>query len=185
MKKIDENELVIKEEIKFLKEALKANDASAQYALGMRYLIGYGVKKNIKKSVKLLLEAAANGHEVAQIAMGAYYSDGLYVTPDIEESNKWYKLAAEQGSAYAQWCVGVNYYDAQRYAEAAEWFSKATEQNYPAAIYYLACCYKNGLGVTKNLTIAYNLFCKAASLGDYLSQRYLEKYYRWCLTKKQ
>ena len=48
-----DNELKLKEQIKFLKDVSMSHDALAQFALGMCYLIGYGVKKEHQEISKV------------------------------------------------------------------------------------------------------------------------------------
>lgn len=52
--------------IKLLKKAVKQDYDEAQTLLGVCYLQGTGLKKDVKKGIKLLLKAAEQGNDKAQ-----------------------------------------------------------------------------------------------------------------------
>ena len=52
------------------REKAEMGDAFAQYDLGMSYLEGDGVEKNVEEGVRWLKKSAENCLEAAQVAMG-------------------------------------------------------------------------------------------------------------------
>ncbi len=73
------------------------------------------------------------------------------------------------GEADAQNELGEMYFAGdvieRDYSHAVYWFREAFEQNYPAAIYNLGVCYRDGLGAEKNEAVAQSLFRQAENLG--------------------
>src|SRR5271157_4195426 len=55
---------------------------------------------------------------------------------------------------------------AQDYAQAADWYRKAAEQNHGLAQFNLGTMYANGQGVVKDAAQAVVWFGRAANLGD-------------------
>ena len=54
----------------------KQGNAVAQYALGVMYLNGEGIRKNHKEAVKWFSKAAEQGHAKAQYGLGLMYYKG-------------------------------------------------------------------------------------------------------------
>lgn len=75
--------------------------------------------------------------------------------------------AANEGNSEAQWIAGYHYCKGERvaqdYKKGVEFFRKA--QGHPRAQFGLGLCYQNGLGVTKDLQIAAELFTNSAAQG--------------------
>lgn len=85
--------------------------------------------------------------------------------------------SAESGNAEAQYWLGEIYFGECYFEEviprnpekAIEYFKRASQQNEPAAIYALGCCYMKGNGIKKNLDIARELFERNECLEFYAS----------------
>lgn len=81
--------------------------------------------------------------------------------------------AAEEGSAEDQVLLGTYYKKGefgltQDFDEAVRWFKKAAEQGDAYALFDLAMCYADGLGVKKNWEQAKHYFTEAAlAVGSY------------------
>ena len=89
-----------------LAHALDGN-ATAQYKLGVMYLEGDGVARDLAKAVKWWRKAAEQGDVMAQYLLGVMYNLGLGVTEDEEEAARWFREAAEQGHAEAQFNLEI------------------------------------------------------------------------------
>ena len=76
--------------------AAEQGDARAQFALGVRHLVGEGVPQDDAEAVHWIRLAAEQGHAVAQALLGNMYADGLGVLQGHAEAVRWYRLAAEQ-----------------------------------------------------------------------------------------
>jgi TPR repeat protein len=149
-------------------------EAISQFTLGVRYLNGNGVAKDLVEAVKLFRKAADQGYAHAQSVLGACYMAGQGVTRDYAEAIKWFRKAADQGDADAQCRLGFICYEFQQdYALAVKWFHEATEQNFADAQYWLGFCYDNGRGVTKDHVEAAKWFRKAAEQNHAKAQYWL------------
>ena len=113
------------DEVRIIRPLAAEGYASAQFFLGLSYLLGKGVPKNDAEAVKWFRLAAAQGFATAQITLGDIYYKGQGVVRDYAEAGKWYRLAAAQGDAQAQSNLGVMYNKGegvlQDYAEAMKW----------------------------------------------------------------
>ena len=108
--------------------------AEAQYALGVMYFQGEGVKQDYAKAVKWYTKAAEQGMAKAQVRMGEAYLDGIGVKQDNAKAVKFFSKAAEQGDVGAQTILGA-FYEGKYFinvverdlSKAKEWFSKACD----------------------------------------------------------
>ncbi len=69
----------------------------AQYALGMRYATGDGVKQDDKQAASWFIKAAENGNVKAQAALGTRYWGGRGVPPSLTQAYFWTVLARAAG----------------------------------------------------------------------------------------
>ena len=74
--------------------------AEAQYALGVMYFQGEGVKQDYAKAVKWYTKAAEQGNVGAQTILGAFY-EGKYfinvVERDLSKAKEWFRKACDNG----------------------------------------------------------------------------------------
>ncbi len=85
---------------------------------------------------------------------------------------------AEAGSKVAMTKVGQILYDANQNAELAfSYFSKASAYDYPDALYYSACCYFKGFGVSKSDYKGLCCIARAAKFNHVRANRFLAEYY--------
>lgn len=149
-------------------------EAEAQYALGVSYEYGQGVKQNYKEAVKYYRKAAEQGHAAAQYNLGVCYRDGKGTKKDYKEAIALFRKAEEQGVVQAQTCVGACYEHGlgvkKDYNEAVKWYRKAAEQGEVFAQVNLAGCYYNGFGVPQSYSEAITWFRKAAEQGFSIAQ---------------
>ena len=79
--------------------------ADADYEMGLRYLNGDGVAKDMVKATYLFRNAAEQGNVEAQFQLGAIYGS----MQDWKEAAKWYQAAAGQGHSKAKFGLGFCY----------------------------------------------------------------------------
>ena len=112
--------------------------AWAQYALGVCYDRGQGVKQDAKKAAALFAEAAGQGHVKAAYNLGLCYLKGEGVKQDAKKAAALYEKAAAQGHVLAAYNLGVCYFKGQGveqdFRKAAHWVSKAAAQGDSKAI---------------------------------------------------
>lgn len=104
------------------KYALKG-DASAQYALGMRYGTGDGVKQNYNEAMSWFRQSAEQGDVRAQAKLALWYWAGRGAAKDCSKSYYWGLLAQAGGEQSVQQMVmecSSYLSDAQRAAEHRE-----------------------------------------------------------------
>lgn len=95
---------------KFWQPLAEAGDCDAEYAMGLLYYSGAGVRRSYDKALTLWSRAAGQGQAQAQVALGAVYSRlyipyisinckrGCGVDENLVEAYKWFGLAIEDGS---------------------------------------------------------------------------------------
>ena len=90
--------------------AARQGDPWSQFALGVLYLKGEGVQKDVAASTRWLQKAAAQGHAFAQFNLGNAYLNGRGLEPDTGKAAYWWQQAAEQGNRMAQSNLGTLLY---------------------------------------------------------------------------
>lgn len=156
--------------------------ADSQYALGIVYFGGYGVRENKMEAVKWLEKAAEQGHSGAQYNLGIAYQSGGGVQWNRFEAMIWFGKAAVQGDANALkylkeaavlldnealFVLGGMYWDGEGVSknrrEAVNLFRKAAEQGFACAQFNLAIACLTGEGETINMVEAVKWFHKSAT----------------------
>ena len=95
--------------------AAMAGDDLAMFSLGLCYISGFGVQKDLYKAADWYRRAAKEGNASAMYALGRMYDveaenemEATEKLPaDLYEAAKWYKMAADRGHADAQLALGV------------------------------------------------------------------------------
>ncbi len=82
------------------------DSTDAQYNLGVLYIEGLGVERNLEQARFWFLRAAEKLHVEALYNLGHLSLDGLGVEKDIHKALDWWKQAAEGGYAPAQFNYG-------------------------------------------------------------------------------
>lgn len=116
--------------------------AKAQMVVGVMYLEGQGVNKNVEEGKKWMEMSAQQGLPAAQMLMGR-----LYVTEpkfkNMTKAESWLDKAAKNGDWYGYLMMGEFYltgeYVEQDPNKAIEWFNKAN--HLPFAQYKLGLIY--------------------------------------------
>ena len=85
--------------------------SKAQTVLGMFYLNGLGVEKDLETAVYWLEKAAAQGLREAESYLGRLYLDGKFVKKDLDKAEHWLLKAAQHGEREAQLRLGLMYMD--------------------------------------------------------------------------
>jgi len=79
------------------KQLAERGDAAEQYAVGVRYALGDGVKQDYTEASRWFSMAAAQGNVEAQSTLGAYYMAGTGVAKDPSKAYFWALLAQAGG----------------------------------------------------------------------------------------
>mgnify|MGYP002738644727 CR=1 FL=1 len=85
--------------LKILTELAEQGDAAAQFNLGVMYLNGEGVPRDVSQALTWYHKAAEQGNAVAQFFLGDMYRYGEGVPKDYVQAAKWLYLAKANGAA--------------------------------------------------------------------------------------
>ena len=154
----------------FFREAAEAGNPPAQNALGVSYLAGIGVQKNVEQGLVWLNKSAAHNYADAQFKLASLYIRGDVVPADTAKALDFARKAAEQGHTEAQYNLGTIYAMGKGVPKdpkaAAEWFRKAAEAGHPTAQSNLGVLYASGDALEKDMALAVQWWRKAAEQGQ-------------------
>jgi TPR repeat protein len=165
--------------IDWYRKAAARRNVVAQSLLGMSYMKGQGVEKDLAIAFDWFRKAAEQDDAIAQYYLGMMYLDGNGVKRDEEAAADWLHKSAEQGNALAQYQLGEMYLKGkgveQKDYMAAHWLRKAGQQGVATAQLQLGNLYRLGKGVTKNKEEALYWYHKAAEQGLGEAREMIEK----------
>ncbi|WP_040690881.1 tetratricopeptide repeat protein [Providencia burhodogranariea] len=109
----------------------------AQNSLGMLYLHGQGVKKDVPSAIKWLTLASEQGEISAQFNLALIYARGDGVPADQAKACRWFIKAAQHGNPDAQYASGACYQYGmgvtQDDQKALYWYKLAASQRHDRA----------------------------------------------------
>lgn len=99
-------------EVEFNRERAENGDRTAQYNLGLLYLNGEGVPKNIEAGSRMILKSAYQDYTPAYYMAGKLFYDGLGVQRDHVVAYAYFNLAAADstGLTEAEWAREMRAY---------------------------------------------------------------------------
>jgi len=154
------------EGFKWIKKAADAKFVRAYSVIGRMYQDGEGVEKDVNKAI-VYFEKGSKANDVAAIVtLGYDYVMGIGLKENKAMAMKYFKRGANLGDAVCQYNMATYYYNKQKFKEAAKWYKKSADQDYPDALNLLGSMYENGQGVEKDRQKAYDLYKKAADKGN-------------------
>ncbi len=80
-----------------VKAAAEQGEAEAQYYLGERYVMGYGVRQDYDEALKWYEKAAKQGFALAQFELGLIYNEGKGVQQNKWTAKEWFGKACDNG----------------------------------------------------------------------------------------
>jgi TPR repeat protein len=114
-----------------------AENADAQFNLGLLYLDSKGVPKDAVQAANWFMKAAEQGISKAQFNLGVMYSNGDGVPKDHVQAAGWHRKAAERGQVNAQFVLGWMYADGdgvpKHNVQAYMWRNLAAAQGFKGA----------------------------------------------------
>jgi uncharacterized protein len=117
---------------KEVRKSAEAEDASAQYRLGLLYEGGVGVPQNYRQAKEWFEKAAKQGHVGAQADLGALYLQGAETPQSAQMAVFWFSQAAEQGDVLACAKLGWMYAEGrgvrQDFIQAHMWYNLSAAQ---------------------------------------------------------
>ena len=88
---------------------LSQSDATVQNNIGIMYMDGKGVARNMPLAVQWLSRSAANGSSLGQNNLGGLYRDGKGVARDFNKALTYFSASAAQGNAAGQLTLPVRH----------------------------------------------------------------------------
>ena len=159
----------------------KAGDDLAQTRLGIMYLNGYGVERNLKEAFTWFELAANKNYAEAQFFYAACMINGYGTYKNPEQAIPWFKKSAAQGNVRAQAVLSSLYMAGQgtaiNYKKAFWWGTKATEAGNADAMLNIGQLYEKGQGVTQNTEKALYWYEQAGEKGSAEAQSFLGSLY--------
>ena len=142
----------------------------AMNALGLAYLKGEGVKKDVKEGLHWLEEAGNHGIVDAYHEIGAVYKNGRYgIKQDFAKAYDAFIEGARLGSRKCTYDAGYMRYKGlgceQSYTKAMELFEVAAKMGHSGSMYMLGLCHRNGYGTEQDEEKGMELIKKAAGRG--------------------
>ena len=149
-----------------LQNASDRNNPSALCHLGLLYLEGTGVKKDLSLAIDLLEKAVSYENAKAMNILAICYQFGNGVKANEKKAMDLYKQAAELGYSSAMENLGNLCADRQDYKTAIKWYKKAIDSGVANAYAKMGHLYCDGLGFDLNFTEAVVNYNKGADAGD-------------------
>ena len=164
-----------------LLEKAEKGDAVAQLNLGVLYIIGKEVPRNLTEGARWMREAAEKGNVIAEVNMGALANGGVGIPQDYHEAARWWQMAADQGNARAETHLGYLYEHGlgvvENFSEALRLYQKAVDQNSGVAETNMATMVEKGEGTPIDMDRAIRLLKSASNKGVPGAQMLLSSHY--------
>ncbi len=125
--------------IAYLQKSAEMGYPKGEWAIGIDYLKGVGVRHDLQQAVHWLSLSADAGFRAGQYQMGDMYERGEGVPQDGARAIQMYQLAAAQHSADAEFALGLDYE-----------FGKNVGHNRQLAIQYLRESSRDGTNTIGN-----------------------------------
>ena len=151
--------------------------AKATWALGTYYK-----QSDPKKALSYFQKAADLNFPQAQYDLALYYEKGEYLAQDPQLAEKLIKKAAAGRDSRALYRLGCYFKDGthgedRNEKQAFQFFLMAAQKQHADSSYEVACCYKDGKGVEKDLQKAKDYLRLPAERGNVKAQYLLGNLY--------
>ncbi|WP_194273380.1 SEL1-like repeat protein [Alcaligenes faecalis] len=151
------------------RSARKLNHVMPILNLGLCFLHGNGVGKNVVKARRLFRIAANAGDADAALNLGLMYLNGEGIPVDSREARYWLKMSAKYGNGDALNVLGAIEFNGQCGApnHHLAWilFSEAAQMGSAVGLTNQARCLATGQGVEQDIDLAYKLLKQAEAQG--------------------
>lgn len=137
--------------------------------LGLCYLNGWGVEKDIEKAIANYTIAADKGLSESELTLGLIYQSDNTLPNSQEECIRWYERAVSHNQYWAAFNLGNIYlngdFGMQSDSLALYWFREAANHGLPQAQFVIGNCYFEGAGVPRDYNLSALWYRKAAEQG--------------------
>ena len=159
-----------KEGLEMLKEAARTGNSRAMKEMGILYVTGNGVEKNVAEGKGLLLQASEKGEAGASESLALMYESGEGVEKSEIKAVDYFQKAAEKGSVKSMLRLAMKYVNGTGVKadgnKGREWLEKAADLNATDAMLALGLMYEGGNGEENNAETSVKWFTRAAEAGD-------------------
>ena len=159
--------------LKWARKGAGLNDPSCLSFLGMQMIMSNSSKKKIAEAMDYLTSAGSLGEPEAMYLLGKIYAGDAKVKSvkkDVASAERWFRKAEEAGETDAVISRAAIYMEGKAARvdteKAISILDEAIGKGNGNAALYLAICYANGTGVTKNLLKAQEYLNKAIFCGE-------------------
>lgn len=156
--------------IEQLRREAEAGDVKAQYALGVAYVRGEVISRDLAQAKVWLERAAAQDDGEPSYQLGIYHAMGIWGKVDAEQAFYWIERAAKYDNPAALVALSNFYLDgfgtSQNGELAIKLLTSAANKEYAQAQYRLGIIYHSGKIVPKDTVRAREWFIKAHEAGD-------------------
>ncbi len=159
----------------------ETGEAEAQWQLGECYRLGNGVAQNWETAVYWYEKSAAQQYVPAVHSLSMCLGDGLGVKRDVPRAMELARFGAEKGYVKSKIALAAYYAESDMESDkqkAYEIFSELAEQGESLAMRNLGVCYRDGIGVQKDMAQASLWLTKAAEAGEATAQVWLALEYK-------
>ena len=140
------------------------------YFLGLMYAKGHGIPKDVKKAFTFFEKAAKEENVEAIYNLGIHYFEGLGVSQDANRGMELILEASKKGSGDAYAFLGKLYCEIKDYGEALDYFTEGVKLDNAECQCCLGSMFGEGMGVPKNLEVAFRLIKIAAEKNNTSAQ---------------
>ena len=166
----------------YYERAAQLEYPDAMNNLADMYLNGEGTEIDEEAAFLWFFKAANCDVVEAMYTLGIMYEQGIGTAIDEDKAFTSYEMAAKGGDSEGLYRVGMIYFNgelkrSQSYEQAMEWFHRAADVFQVDALYNIAYCYEQALGVEKNQEQAIRYYKQAALLKDVASMLKLAELY--------
>lgn len=159
----------------------ETGEAEAQWQLGECYRLGNGVAQNWETAVYWYEKSAAQQYVPAVHSLSVCLGCGLGINRDVNRAMELARFGAEKGFVKSKIALATYYSQSDMECDrqkAYEIFSELAERGDVLSIYNLGVCYKDGIGVQKDMAQAIHWMTKAAEAGNTSAQAWLALEYK-------
>lgn len=154
-----------KKSFNLFKTAARYGEPLAQYYLGVHYQYGLGTEPDNGKAVEYYYKSLDQGCMEAVSRLAACIKDGVGISKNVNQALSMMKFAAASGDTAAMITIADTYIENKNYNVGLEIYQGLAGCGYLPALYRIALCYFDGLGVSKDLDKSFELTQKASECG--------------------
>lgn len=161
--------------LSYLQRAADQGNAAAQAGLGYLFAKGIAVAKNDEMAREWFRKSAEQGYAKGELNYGQFLRAGLGGEKDSAKGIEWINKAVDAGDKDAVFTLAEIYFLGENdalpdYKKAFSYAIVSAEAGNAGAQNIVGVCYRDGLGVERDMAKAEQWFLKAAEQGEAKAQ---------------